>query len=90
MDLLHTPFKGTTLFGGELAKLQKANTKCASTLYIVPYSSSALNLLTSPASGRLGEVTILNEDSQIQEKGTGDIIGLLPLLLNRPKMARLP
>ena len=28
--LLHSPFKGTTLFGGELAKLQKANTECAS------------------------------------------------------------
>ena len=26
MDLLYVPFKGTTLFGGELAELQKANT----------------------------------------------------------------
>ena len=27
LALLHAPFKGTTLFGGELAKLQEANTK---------------------------------------------------------------
>ena len=30
LALLHAPFKGTTLFGGELAKLQEANTKRAS------------------------------------------------------------
>ena len=29
LALLHAPFKGTTLFGGELAKLQEANTKRA-------------------------------------------------------------
>ena len=32
---LHAPFKGTTLFGGELAKLQEANTKCAATFSVV-------------------------------------------------------
>ena len=33
--LLH-PFKGTTLFGGELAKLQEANTKRAATFAMFP------------------------------------------------------
>ena len=34
--LLHAPFKGTTLFGGELAKLQEANTKRAATFTVFP------------------------------------------------------
>ena len=35
MDLLHSPFKGTTTqFGGELAKLQKANPDGAITLTV--------------------------------------------------------
>ena len=34
--LLHVPFKGTTLFGGELAKLQEANTKRAATFTVFP------------------------------------------------------
>ena len=36
LALLHAPFKGTTLFGGELAKLQEANTKCAATFTVFP------------------------------------------------------
>ena len=34
--LLHAPFKCTTLFGGELAKLQKGNTERASALTVFP------------------------------------------------------
>ena len=34
--LLHAPFKGSTLFGGELAKLQEANTKRAATFTVFP------------------------------------------------------
>ena len=34
--LLHVPLKGTTLFGGDLAKLQKANTESASALTVFP------------------------------------------------------
>ena len=34
--LLHAPFKGTFLFGGELAKLQEANTERASALIGFP------------------------------------------------------
>ena len=40
LALLHAPFKGTTLFGGELAKLQEANTKCAAT-FTVPTAPPA-------------------------------------------------
>ena len=36
LALLHAPFKGTMLFGGELAKLQEANTKCAATFTVFP------------------------------------------------------
>ena len=36
LALLHAPFKGTTLFGGELAKLQEANTKHAATFTVFP------------------------------------------------------
>ena len=32
----HAPFKGTTLFGGELAKLQDANTKYCATFAVFP------------------------------------------------------
>ena len=34
LALLHAPFRGTTLFGGELAKLQEANTKRAATFTV--------------------------------------------------------
>ena len=36
LALLHAPFKGATLFGGELAKLQEANTKRAATFTVFP------------------------------------------------------
>ena len=36
LALMHAPFKGTTLFGGELAKLQEANTKHAATFTVFP------------------------------------------------------
>ena len=36
LALLHAPFKGTTLFGGELAKLQEANTKRTATFTVFP------------------------------------------------------
>ena len=36
ITLLHAPFKGITLFGVELAKLQEANTKRASTFTVFP------------------------------------------------------
>ena len=36
LALLHAPFKGTTLFGGELAKLQEANMKRVATFAVFP------------------------------------------------------
>ena len=41
LALLHAPFKGTTLFGGELAKLQEANTKRAATFTVFPQNSTS-------------------------------------------------
>ena len=40
LALLHAPFKGTTLFGGEFVKLQEANTKRAATFTVFPTSQS--------------------------------------------------
>ena len=34
MALLHAPFKGTTLSGGELTKLRRANKECASSMTV--------------------------------------------------------
>ena len=34
--LLHAPFKGTTLFGGELAKIYRANKEHASSVTVYP------------------------------------------------------
>ena len=36
LTLLHAPFKGTTLFRGEMAKLQEANTKRTATFAVFP------------------------------------------------------
>ena len=49
--LLHAPFKGTMLFGGELAKLQEANTKRAATFTVFPQPTAPLHL-TRPYVGR--------------------------------------
>ena len=37
--LLHAPFKGTTHFGGKLAKLHRANKECASSVTVYPAAS---------------------------------------------------
>ena len=44
LALLHAPFKGTTLFGGELAKLQEANMKRAATFTVFPQPTVHLTL----------------------------------------------
>ena len=45
--LLHTPFKGTTLFGGELTKLQEPNTECASALTVFPAPAAPSHTYTT-------------------------------------------
>ena len=45
LALLHAPFKGTTLFGGELAKLQEVNTKRAATFTVFPQPTAPLHLI---------------------------------------------
>ena len=58
--LLHVPFKGTTLFGGELAKLQKANKERASFLTVFQLQQRPLRLaplsLTQAVAGLSGRV----------------------------------
>ena len=53
LALLHAPFKGTTLFGGELAKLQEANTKRAATFTVFPQPTAPpTSYSTRPYAGR--------------------------------------
>ena len=53
LALLHTPFRGTTLFGGELAKLQEANTKRAATFTMFPQPTAPpTSYSTHPYAGR--------------------------------------
>ena len=53
LALLHAPFRGTTLFGGELAKLQEANTKRAATFTVFPQPTAPpTSYSTRPYVGR--------------------------------------
>ena len=53
LALLHAPFKGTTLFGGELSKLQEANTKLAATFTVFPQPTAPpASYSTRPYVGR--------------------------------------
>ena len=53
LALLHAPFKGTTLFGGELAKLQEPNTKRAATFTVFPQPTApSASYSTRPYVGR--------------------------------------
>ena len=53
LALLHASFKGTTLFGGELAKLQEANTKRAATFTVFSQPSAPpASYSTRPYVGR--------------------------------------
>ena len=53
LALLHAPFKGTTLFGGELAKLQEVNTKRAATFTVFPQPTTPrASYSTRPYVGR--------------------------------------
>ena len=53
LALLHANFKGTTLFGGELAKLQEANMKLAATFTMFPQPTApSTSYSTRPYVGR--------------------------------------
>ena len=49
--LLHAPFKGTTLFGGEFAKIYKANKEHGSSVTVYPAAPPQTNS-TKPYTGR--------------------------------------
>ena len=53
LALLHAPFRGTTLFGGELAKLQEANMKHAATFTVFTQPTAPpTSYSTCPYAGR--------------------------------------
>ena len=53
LALLHAPFKGTMVCGGELAKLQEANTKHAATFTMFPQPTApSTSYSTRPYVGR--------------------------------------
>ena len=93
--LLHTPFKGTNLFGGELAKLQKANNEHGSSLTVFPAPAvSSQTYTTKPYTGhgrsfRKGGYSYKREVAGIDIRIDPP---LQPQLLNRPslEMVRLP
>ena len=58
LALFHAPFTGTTLFGGELAKLQEANTKRANAVTVFPP--------TAPLSPIPDRMSVKGEISTIQ------------------------
>ena len=62
--LLHASFRGTTLFGGELAKMQKANTERASalTVFTVPKGSPS-NYVLRPYTGRCKSFRDVTQDT---------------------------
>ena len=84
--LLHAPFKGTTHFGGKLAKLHRANKECASSVTVYPAYPLRLTplSLTQAVAGLLRKVA----------PPTGEVAGmeiradppLRPQLLNRPSL----
>ena len=57
LALLHAPFTGTTLFGGELVRLQEANTKRASTITVFPMPAP---LSPTPLGRMLGKGEVIN------------------------------
>ena len=50
--LLHAPFRGTTLFGGELAKVYRANKECESSMTFTQQLPPSLTPLTLIGRGR--------------------------------------
>ena len=75
LALLHAPFKGTTLFGGELAKLQEANTKPAATFTVFPQPTAPpTSYSTRPYAGR-GKSLKIRRASRNQAAEAGDRAG---------------
>ena len=83
--LLHPPFKGTTLSGGELAKLHRANKERASsvTVYLAASSQTYSTSLTQAVAGLLGMVASSGEVAGIEIRVDPP---LRPQLLNCPSL----
>ena len=93
LALLHAPFRGTTLFGGELAKLQEANTKRAAAFTVFPQPTAPpTSYCTRPYAGRGKSLEMIRRASENQAAEAGDRAGPRqpPLLqgLANPEIAR--
>ena len=90
MDLLHAPFKDSTLFGGDLAKLQKANTEGANALTRLTVLLTAASSTPPALCGPRQELQLLQEFLKEERGRAGDTIDLLLLLpvLDLLKIAR--
>ena len=76
LALLHAPFRGTTLFGGELAKLQEANTKRAATFTVFPQPTAPpTSYSTRPYAAEAGDRAGPRQPPQLRD-------------LANPRMAR--
>ena len=88
LALLHAPFTGTTLFGGELAKLQEANTKHANAVTVFPPTAPPVSYSTRPYVGR-GRSYIQMGEGAILERvvaGAEDRVGQRPTAtITKPK-----
>ena len=87
VDLLHTPFKGITLFRGELAKLHRANKELTSSVAVYlaasPKTYSTLLSLTQAMAGLSGRVTPTGEVAIIEIRVDPP---LWPQRLNHPSL----
>ena len=77
-ELLHASFKGATLFGGALARLQKLNMERANTLTMFSYLQFLFHFLFYPALH--GPWVELYEGFHRQRREAGNRRKLFPLL----------
>ena len=76
LALLHAPFRGTTLFEGELAKLQEANTKRAATFTVFPQPTAPpASYSTRPYAIVVRVLEMIRRASENQAAEAGDRAG---------------
>ena len=87
--LLHAPFKGTTLFGGELAKLQEANTKRAATFAVFPTPTAPpVSYSSRPYVGRGKSFSDRKGPKKPSGRGRGQGRPMPTAIITRPGQAK--
>ena len=94
LALLHAPFKGTTLFGGELVILQEVNTKRATTFTVSlsqqrPLHLILLDRMSDKVEASLTEGAIRNLAGKAGERAGPRLPPRVPNLANLKKARRL-